>query len=68
VRQRGVLLRVAATEFAAYCRRLRLANDPAVLAEIREELDRDHPHSDDSRDSDALVIMATLKRVRLRER
>lgn len=57
---------MTATEFAAYCRRIRLEN-PARLAAIRAELDREHPHGPDSADSDALVVMATLKRVRLME-
>lgn len=51
-------------EFAAYCRRIRLENNPARLSEIRAELDRDYPAG---RDSDALDLMATLKRVRLQE-
>lgn len=55
---------VTSTEFAAYCRRIRLADDPAALALIRPELDHDYPTG---RDSDALVLMATLKRVRLLE-
>lgn len=53
--------------FALYLRRIRLADDPATLARIRAELDRLHPHSADSGDSDALVVMATLKRVRVLE-
>lgn len=55
---------MTSTEFAAYCRRIRLAEDPGTLAEIRAELDREYPKG---RDSDALVTMATLKRVRLLE-
>jgi hypothetical protein len=56
---------MTATEFATYCRSIRLANDPAALARLREELDQLHPHGPESADSDALVKMATLKRVRL---
>jgi hypothetical protein len=58
---------MTATDFAAYCRRIRECDNPAALAGICAELDREHPHSDDSRDSNALVVMATLKRVRLVE-
>lgn len=56
---------MTALQFALYCRRIRLTNTPAALAQISEELDRLHPHSADSADSDALVKMATLKRVSL---
>ena len=56
---------MTAIEFAAYCRRIRLADDPATLTRIRAELDQQHPHSPASADSDALVVMATLRRVRL---
>lgn len=56
--------RVTATEFAAYCRRIREENNPARLAAIRAELDRCYPTG---RESDALVVMATLKRVRIIE-
>ncbi len=51
-------------EFAAYCRRIRECDSPDGLARIRDELDREHPMG---ADSDALVVMATLKRVRLIE-
>lgn len=53
---------MTATEFALYCRRIRECNDPATLARIRTELDRDYPTESES---EALVLMATLKRVRL---
>lgn len=58
---------MTAAAFAAYCRRIRECDNPAALAWIRAELDRLHPVGPDSQDSDALVAMATLKRVRLRE-
>ncbi len=53
---------MTAQEFVGYCRRIRLADDPAALARIRTELDSEAP---DGRDSAALVLMATLKRARL---
>lgn len=58
---------MTSTEFAAYCRRIRLTDDPARLAAIRSELDREHPHNTESTDSDAPVLMATLKRVQIIE-
>jgi len=54
-------------QFAAYCRRIRECNSPAGMSEIRAELDQLHPQSADSKDSDALVKLATLKRMRLLE-
>ena len=49
-------------QFATYIPRIRLTDDPAALVSIREELDRLHPVG---RDSDALVMALSMKRVRL---
>ena len=48
--------------FAAYCHRIRLENNPARLAAIRAELDRDNPVGSDS---NALVLPVTLNQARV---
>jgi hypothetical protein len=53
---------MTAEQFAAYCRRLRETNSPAALAQIREELDREHGNEPDT---PPLRFMATTKRVRI---
>ena len=49
-------------QFADYLCRIRLTDDPAALVRIREELDRLHPVG---RDSNALIMALSMKRVRL---
>jgi hypothetical protein len=50
---------MTATEFADHCRAIRLADDPAGLARIREQLDQEHGNDPDARQ---LRFMATTKR------
>jgi hypothetical protein len=50
--------------FALYLRRIRLTNDLEALASIRAEVDRLYPSGEDS---EAIVKMVTLKRVRIQQ-
>jgi hypothetical protein len=55
---------VTSEQFAAWLRRIRLADDAATLAAIRQELDDQHGDADDTK---PLRFMCTTKRVRLLE-
>ena len=52
---------MSADNFATFCRRIRLTNDPIAPSHLRTQLDRGYPTG---RDPLALLTMITLKRAR----